>query len=387
MIPSVLHVVSARNFFHAGSALVLSSVFLVSPASPIYDERAPARHTTSSFTPYHIEPNGKEGKNLVTLWPAPRHENDSALTPDLGVDKVPPAEHEIGASRMAPEESGFDEGKQYLWSVYQRSSTKFDSHGDFTWKDAAAAARLGLSIEEYVIGGMDPDFREQLFAMGHAMDAAGINWSILSAFRDDYRQSLAVGFKAQAGNSFHGGSAATGGYGHGCAVDLASTDPLSNYAVWNWLDQYGEQFGLYRPLRRIDPAHIQPSAGWHKMAATLRAQRMVGIGSEPAAPNIDSDPAGPASPSSQEASSAAGLTEEQFLCVRPRPAEEPSHVAAGILSHLKPLLTHLSLPSVENRSKAKLRTAGGSPLHRINTRHSDSFSHHAHLKEASHLMS
>jgi hypothetical protein len=58
---------------------------------------------------------------------------------------------------------------------------------------------------------MDPDFREQLFAMGRAMDAAGIDWTILSAFRDDYRQNLAAGLKARVDNSFHGGSAATGG--------------------------------------------------------------------------------------------------------------------------------------------------------------------------------
>jgi hypothetical protein len=83
-----------------------------------------------------------------------------------------------------------DEVKTYLWKVYQRSNTKTDSHGDFTWKDAAAADVWSLSIEEYVIGGMDPDFRELLFTAGRAMDAAGIEWTILSGFRDDFRQSL-----------------------------------------------------------------------------------------------------------------------------------------------------------------------------------------------------
>src|SRR5580704_13481191 len=107
----------------------------------------------------------------------------------------------------------------------------------FPWRLAAAAARMDLSIQEYVIDGMDPDFRELLFHAGQAMDAAGINWTILSAFRDDYRQSLARGYKAHDNNSFHGGSAATGGYGHGCAVDLGSTDgDLFNSIVWNWLE-------------------------------------------------------------------------------------------------------------------------------------------------------
>jgi hypothetical protein len=37
-----------------------------------------------------------------------------------------------------------------------------------------------------------------LFAAGHAMDAAGVEWTILSGFRDDFRQNLAAGLKARA---------------------------------------------------------------------------------------------------------------------------------------------------------------------------------------------
>jgi hypothetical protein len=80
-----------------------------------------------------------------------------------------------------------------------------DGHGDFTWKDVSAAGRSGLSVEDYVIGGLDPDFRELLFAAGHAMDAAGVGWTILSGFRDDFRQDLVSGLKARVNNSFHGG--------------------------------------------------------------------------------------------------------------------------------------------------------------------------------------
>ena len=90
--------------------------------------------------------------------------------------------------------------------IYERSPTKQDSTGDFTWKDAAAAVHLGMSVKTYVIGGMDPDLRELLYHAGLAMDAAGIHWTILSAFRDDYRQSLASGLKAHTNNSLHGGS-------------------------------------------------------------------------------------------------------------------------------------------------------------------------------------
>ena len=190
---------------------------------------------------------------------------------------APPSRNEISALDEMPSVplptinvTVVDEVKEYLWSVYQRSGTKRDSHGDFTWKDASAAARLGLSVKDFVIDGMDADFREQLFAVGHSMDAAGIEWTILSAFRDDYRQSLATGFRAQVGTSFHGGSIATGGYGRGCAVDVASADGVSNDTAWTWIDLHGRRFGLERPMARIDPAHVQPRARWHELAATLR---------------------------------------------------------------------------------------------------------------------
>ena len=55
-----------------------------------------------------------------------------------------------------------EQADRYLWEVYQRAPTKRDHSGDFTWKDPAAAKRMGMSVPEYVIGGMDADFREQL---------------------------------------------------------------------------------------------------------------------------------------------------------------------------------------------------------------------------------
>jgi hypothetical protein len=205
----------------------------------------------------------------------------------------------------------FDDVKAYLRSVYQRSPTKVDSHGDFTWKDAAAAKHSGLPIEDYVIGGIDPDFREVLFAMGHAMDAAGVEWTILSGFRDDFRQNLASGLKARVNNSFHGGSEATGGYGHGCAVDLASVDRLSDDKIWGWLDRKGREFALYRPLRAADPAHTIPMAGWHELGAMLRNKQL--------GTSAEADPA----------LADTLVTLEQYLCVRPLPPEKPAPGAEG----------------------------------------------------------
>jgi hypothetical protein len=178
---------------------------------------------------------------------------------------------------IAPQEKRpagiMDEVDEYLWEVYRRSPIKRDSHGDFTWKDPAAAQRFGVSMPAYVIGGMHPDFREQLYHAGRAMDAAGIRWSITSAFRDDYRQSLAAGFKAKTGYSLHGGSARTGGYGHGQAVDVAGEDGNAS-EVWQWIDRHGERFGLYRPMPGADPPHVQPRGSWQGLASTLRNVRV-----------------------------------------------------------------------------------------------------------------
>jgi hypothetical protein len=165
-----------------------------------------------------------------------------------------------------------NEVDDYLWDVYQRQPLKRDSTGDFTWKDPAAANRMGLSVEDYVIGGMDPAFREKLFQAGRAMDADGIQWSMLSAFRDDYRQSLASGFKARTGNSLHGGSRRTGGYGHGRAIDITVAEGDAE-VVWKWLDQHGSKYGLARPMPGADPAHIQEAGEWHKGSAAMRSAR------------------------------------------------------------------------------------------------------------------
>ena len=166
-----------------------------------------------------------------------------------------------------------DEVERYLWEVYKRAPNKKDNSGDFTWKDPAAAKRFGISMPAYVISGMDKDFREQLYHMGKAMDAAGVKWAILSAFRDDYRQSIASGFKASARNSLHGGSARTGGYGHGRAVDVTGADGNAEQ-VWKWIDANGGKYGLHRPMRAGDPPHVQSTGDWRKLAQGLREARV-----------------------------------------------------------------------------------------------------------------
>ena len=183
---------------------------------------------------------------------------------------------------------------QYLWSVYQRTpkldTIKVVEHRkvivmkkgkprtvvrqftklvdeDFTWKDPRAAEKAGMSLMEYVIGGMDRSFKLKLYNALRALDHAGLSPGITSAFRDDYRQSLASGLKAATDRSYHGGSF-RGGYGHGLAADLVSVKGdtraqrlASSEDLWKWIDAHGKEFGIGRPYLDKDPPHVAPIDG------------------------------------------------------------------------------------------------------------------------------
>jgi hypothetical protein len=183
---------------------------------------------------------------------------------------------------------------EYLWTAYQRTP-KRDSvreterkkvtvkkkgktrtvtkkvsklvAEDFTWKDQKAADKAGMSLKQYVIGGMDGGFKLKLYHTLRALEEAGLEPGITSAFRDDYRQSLAKGLKAATGHSYHGGSA-HGGYGHGLAADLVSvrgatrTEQCANSdLLWRWIDAHGQEFGVGRPYLDRDPPHVAPTDG------------------------------------------------------------------------------------------------------------------------------
>jgi hypothetical protein len=201
----------------------------------------------------------------------------ASVDPKAGIESKPGVESKPAEIEIPPDWSKdlteMDEVSQYLWEVYQRAPKKVDGSGDFTWKDPMAAKRISMSLPKYVIGGMDPDFREQLYHMGRAMDTDGVKWAILSAFRDDYRQGIASGIKAGARNSLHGGSLRTGGYGHGRAVDVTNADGDAD-VVWDWIDNNGAKFGLHRPMRSYDPVHVQSTGEWRKLASTLRKNRL-----------------------------------------------------------------------------------------------------------------
>jgi hypothetical protein len=138
---------------------------------------------------------------------------------------------------------------------------------DFGWKDPKAAEHFGMPLDNYVVGGMDRDFKLKLVQMLRAADAAGLSPGITSAFRDDYRQSIATGLKAADNRSYHGGSL-RGGYGHGLAADIVSVNGATraerlnaSETLWKWVDAHGMEFGIGRPYLGRDPPHVAPIDG------------------------------------------------------------------------------------------------------------------------------
>jgi hypothetical protein len=124
-----------------------------------------------------------------------------------------------------------------------------------------------MPVKDYVIGGMDHDFKLTLYRALRMMDDAGLMPGITSAFRDDYRQSIATGNKASDDSSYHGGSR-RGGYGHGLAADLVSVKGdtrteryASSEQMWAWIDAHEKELGIGRPYLDRDPPHVGPIAG------------------------------------------------------------------------------------------------------------------------------
>ena len=201
---------------------------------------------------------------------------------------------------------------RYLWALYQRTP-KMDTikvherrkvtvkkkgkmktvtrsftrlvDNDFTWKDPKAAEKAGMPMMDYVIGGMDRSFKLKLFHTLHAAERAGLSPGITSAFRDDYRQSIASVLKAASDRSYHGGSL-RGGYGHGLAADAVSVKGatraqrwISTESFWKWIDAHGKEFGIGRPYLDRDPPHLAPIDG-KEYAAHHRGTKAQHAGSD-----------------------------------------------------------------------------------------------------------
>jgi hypothetical protein len=207
---------------------------------------------------------GMAGYQRVALATPEAGQEEGHLLPPLG-------------GRFEP--AGASDLDKYLCSVYRRMPHKIDGAGDFSWKDAAAASRSLRTVCDYAINGMHGDLREILYALGHRADEAGVKWSFLSAFRDDYRQGIASGFKASSCGSLHGGSCRTLGWGDGRAADLWISDrngyPAESASpLFELIDRLGPSLGLFRPMPGIDPSHVQVSGDWQAIGRRLRAERL-----------------------------------------------------------------------------------------------------------------
>jgi hypothetical protein len=224
-------------------------------------ETPPVQVATAS-TPDPVPNDAKEAVNSIEIL-------DECLVADICIDR-------------------------YLWALYQRTpkedTIKVDERrkvtvkkkgktvtvtksftklvdADFTWKDPKAAEKAGMPMMDYVIGGMDRSFKLKLFHALRAAEEAGLSPGITSAFRDDYRQSIASGLKAATDRSYHGGSF-RGGYGHGLAADVVSVKGttraqrwISTESLWKWIDAQGKEFGIGRPYLDKDPPHVAPIDG------------------------------------------------------------------------------------------------------------------------------
>jgi hypothetical protein len=248
------------------------------------------------------EPETQESETIVTAsltdpaesLPAetPSMQATAASTPAAEASDVKPV---VGSVEVLDECFAMDVCvDRYLWALYQRTlkedTIKVEDrkkvtvkrkgkkvtvtktfttlvNEDFAWKDPKAAEKANMSMMDYVIGGMDPSFKLKLFHALLAAEQAGLSPGITSAFRDDYRQSIASGLKAATDRSYHGGSF-RGGYGHGLAADVVSTAGatraqrwVSNEIFWKWIDTHGKEFGIGRPYLDRDPPHVAPVDG------------------------------------------------------------------------------------------------------------------------------
>jgi hypothetical protein len=133
---------------------------------------------------------------------------------------------------------------EYLWSLYERTPktdtdkvtdriketvktkgkirtimktiTKYVA-ADFTWKDPIAAQRAGMSLKDYVIGGLDRGFKVKL-----------------------YRALRAI-------------------------VSVKGENRLQRFAaseeLWKWVDAHEKELGIGRPYLDRDPPHVGPIDG------------------------------------------------------------------------------------------------------------------------------
>jgi hypothetical protein len=299
--PGIDHTSAAPIVGHLAPLLTANAKFADKP-QPVAFATADVVATSISVTEAAAAdptPVSHEPEPVVTAALTDSSERLAPDTPPAQEAKINPTEPHGNpdvSSAKAPEQCLVGDAciDRYLWTLYQRTpkedTVKIQEQRqvtvkkkgilvtltrtfskladeDFAWKDPKAAETAGMPMMDYVIGGMDRDFKLKLFNMLRAAEQAGLSPGITSAFRDDYRQSIASGLKAANERSYHGGSL-RGGYGHGLAADLVSNDGAtraqrltSTQTFWTWIDAHGKEFGIGRPYLNRDPPHVAPIDG------------------------------------------------------------------------------------------------------------------------------
>jgi hypothetical protein len=284
----------------------LGSGSALSAPPPMPRPAPPPARIVSLSTPDPVRSEAKEATGSVKVADMGAALADSRsmprpATPSMQLAAVSPTDPVQNAARPAVSSEALDACPepdacidQYLWSLYERTPkvdtvkveerikakvkikgrtrtvvktlTKYVTQ-DFTWKDPIAAQKSGMSLKDYVIGGMNRAFKRKLYDALRAMEQAGFAPGITSGFRDNYRQELASGNKAAADSSYHGGSR-RGGYGHGLAADLVSVKGetraercASSEVLWKWIDAHEKELGIGRPYLDKDPPHVAPIDG------------------------------------------------------------------------------------------------------------------------------
>lgn len=263
---------AAADAATAGRAMIETTAAAATPAS-----HQPEAIVTAALTDYSEVLPAEISPGLVVGPPAgagnpaaePNQVLDECLAADTCIDRYLWALYQ-----RAPKQDTIKTQEQRKVAVRKkgrlvtvtRTFTRLVDE-DFSWKDPKAAEKAGMPMPDYVIGGMDRDFKLKLFRMLRAADEAGLSPGITSAFRDDYRQSIASGLKAANNRSYHGGSF-RGGYGHGLAADIVSVGGTtraqrwtSTETFWKWIDAHGQEFGIGRPYLDRDPPHVGPVDG------------------------------------------------------------------------------------------------------------------------------
>ena len=240
------------------AALPAAGVAAAEDALPV---TPPVQMATASEPDAVHRDTGEAARSIDTV--------DECLVPEICIDRYLWALYErapkVDTAKVLEETKETVEKNGKSKTITKKVTKYVDQ--DFTWKDPKAAERARMPVQDYVIGGMDRNFKLKLYRALRALDDAGLSPGITSAFRDDYRQSIAGGLKASSNSSYHGGSL-RGGYGHGLAADVVSVKGetrseryRASEELWKWIDAHGAEFGIGRPYLDFDPAHIAPIDG------------------------------------------------------------------------------------------------------------------------------